>query len=91
MRVCNLASGSKGNCTYIEGDDVRLLVDIGVSAKYVVDNLNELNIQPESIDAILITHEHSDHIKGVINFAKKYSTKILCAEVLNIFKRLLYW
>ncbi|MBQ8522716.1 MAG: MBL fold metallo-hydrolase [Clostridia bacterium] len=83
MRVCNFASGSKGNCTYIESDNAKVLVDIGVSAKYVVDNLTELNINPESIDAILITHEHSDHIKGVINFAKKYRTKILCAEVLE--------
>jgi phosphoribosyl 1,2-cyclic phosphodiesterase len=83
MRVCNLASGSKGNCTYVESDYVRILVDIGVSAKYVVDNLTELGVAPESIDVILITHEHSDHIKGVVNFAKKYNTKILCAEVLK--------
>ena len=83
MRVCNLASGSKGNCTYIESDFAKVLVDIGVTAKYVVDNLTELNVAPESIDAILITHEHSDHIKGVVTFAKKYNTKILCAEVLK--------
>lgn len=83
MRVCNLASGSKGNCTYIESDNARLLIDMGVSAKYVVDNLAELNVAPESIDAILITHEHSDHIKGVTNFAKKYGIQILCAEVLK--------
>ena len=83
MRVCNLASGSKGNCTYIESDTARVIVDIGVSVKYVVDNLAEMNVLPESIDAILITHEHSDHIKGVANFAKKYGTRILCAEVLK--------
>lgn len=83
MRVCNLASGSKGNCTYIESDTAKLLVDIGVSAKYAVDNLLDINVEPSSIDAILITHEHSDHIKGVINFAKKYSTKIFCAEALE--------
>ena len=56
MRVCNLASGSKGNCTYVESDGARLLVDIGVTAKYVVDNLTELNVDPSTIDAILITH-----------------------------------
>ena len=83
MRVCNLASGSKGNCTYVESDGARLLVDIGVTAKYVVDNLTELNVDPSTIDAILITHEHSDHIKGVQIFAKKYSIKIFCAEVLK--------
>jgi len=83
MRVCNLASGSKGNCTYIESDTTRVLVDIGVTAKYVVDNLAELNIAPESVDAILVTHEHSDHIKGISTFARKYNTKIFCAEILK--------
>lgn len=83
MRVCNLASGSKGNCTYIESDNTKLLIDIGVTAKYVVDNLAELNVLPENIDAILITHEHSDHIKGVATFARKYNTRILCAEILK--------
>jgi len=83
VRVCNLASGSKGNCAYIESDTTKLIVDMGVTAKYVVDNLTELNVKPESIDAILITHEHSDHIKGIATFAKKYSTRILCAEVLK--------
>lgn len=83
MRVCNLASGSKGNCSYVESDSTRLLIDIGVTAKYVVENLTELNVNPESIDAILVTHEHSDHIKGITTFAKKYCTRILCAEVLK--------
>lgn len=83
MRVCNLSSGSKGNCTYVESDNVRILIDVGVNAKYVVDNLREIGVEPESIYAILITHEHSDHIKGVIAFAKKYRTKIMCAEVLK--------
>lgn len=83
MRVCNLASGSKGNCTYIETENAKVIVDIGVSAKYVTDNLTELNVLPESVDAILISHEHSDHIKGVASFAKKYNVKILCAEVLK--------
>jgi len=83
MRVCNLASGSKGNCTYIESDGTKMLIDLGVTAKYVVDNLTELKVLPEDIDAILITHEHSDHIKGVATFAKKYNVKILCAEILK--------
>lgn len=83
MRVCNFSSGSKGNCTYIEGDDAKILVDIGVNAKYVEDCLKELGVQPESIDAILVTHEHSDHIKGIMTFAKRYSTKILCAKILR--------
>ncbi len=83
MRVCNLSSGSKGNCTYVEGEYGKLLVDIGVNAKYVIDNLTEMGIKPEEINAILVTHEHSDHIKGITTFAKKYNTRIYCAEVLK--------
>lgn len=83
MRVCNLASGSKGSCTYIESDTSKILIDIGVSAKYVEECLRDMGVEPGTVDAILITHEHSDHIKGVINFAKKYSIKILCAEILR--------
>lgn len=83
MRVCNLSSGSKGNCTYVEGEVGKILIDIGVNAKYVVDNLNEIGVAPENINAILVTHEHSDHIKGISTFAKKYNTTIYCAEVLK--------
>lgn len=83
MRACNFSSGSKGNCTFIEGDDAKILIDIGVNAKYVEGCLQELGVMPESIDAILVTHEHSDHIKGIVTFAKRYSTKILCAEILK--------
>lgn len=83
MRVCNFSSGSKGNCTYIEGDDARVLIDMGVNAKYVEDCLKELGVDAESVDAILVTHEHSDHIKGIATFAKRYQTKIMCAEVLK--------
>lgn len=83
MRVCNLSSGSKGNCTYIECENVRILIDIGVNAKYVVNALSEMDVSPESVNMILITHEHSDHIKGVLAFAKKYRTKIMCAEILK--------
>ena len=76
MRICNLASGSSGNCTYIEGDSARILIDNGKPFSYIFNALNELNIAPETIDAILITHEHSDHIKGVEKFARTFNTKV---------------
>lgn len=76
MRICNLASGSSGNCTYIESAKTRILVDCGKSLPYVFNALNELSVDPASIDAILITHEHSDHIKGVEKFARTYNSKI---------------
>ena len=76
MRVCNLASGSSGNCTYIESDNARILIDNGKTLQYIFSALTSINVQPETIDAILITHEHSDHIKGIERFARTFNTKI---------------
>ena len=76
MRVCNLASGSSGNCTYIESEKARILIDIGKPFPYVFNALNEISVDPQTIDAILITHEHLDHIKGVQKFARTYNTKV---------------
>lgn len=76
MRVCNLSSGSEGNCTYIETDKVKILVDIGLSCAEVCKRLRVLNVDPKDINAILISHEHSDHIKGLDVFASKYNVKV---------------
>ena len=76
MRVCNLSSGSDGNCTYIETDNIKVLVDIGLSASEICKRLKVLGVEPQEIGAILISHEHSDHIKGLDVFASKYKTKI---------------
>lgn len=76
MRVCNLASGSSGNCTYIESGNAKILIDCGKPFPYVFNALNELGVDPGTIDAILITHEHSDHIKGITKFARTYNTKV---------------
>ncbi len=76
MRVCVLASGSKGNSTYIETNDAKILIDAGLSKKELENRLTQIGVNPSSIDAILITHEHSDHIKGLGQFAKTYNTKV---------------
>ncbi len=76
MRICNLASGSSGNCTYIESENARILIDCGKPFSYIFNTLNEISIDPATINAILITHEHSDHIKGVQQFAKRYNIPI---------------
>ncbi len=80
MRVCNLSSGSDGNLTYLETDNTKILVDIGLSCAETCKRLQLLNVQPQEIDAILITHEHSDHIKGLDVFASKYKTKVYVHE-----------
>ena len=70
MKVCCLASGSKGNCTYIETDNSKILLDCGISFKNLTEKLNLLQVNVKDINYILITHEHSDHIKGLEQLLK---------------------
>ena len=70
MQVSVLASGSKGNAIFIEMDGTRLLVDAGVGVRRVARALGELSVPLESLDAIFITHEHSDHVKGLETILK---------------------
>jgi phosphoribosyl 1,2-cyclic phosphodiesterase len=76
MRVINLASGSKGNLTYIENENTKILVDMGLSCQESIKRLSLLGVSPDQIDGILVTHEHSDHIKGIDVFSKKYNKPI---------------
>ena len=76
MRLCSIASGSSGNCIYVGSDDTHLLVDVGISGKRMEQGLNELELTGKDIDGILITHEHSDHIKGLGVVARKYQIPI---------------
>ena len=76
MRICNLSSGSDGNLTYIETKQAKVLLDAGLSCLEITKRLSLLGVGPEEIDAILITHEHADHIKGLDVFASKFNTKV---------------
>ncbi len=76
MKVCVLASGSKGNSTYIETNNHHILIDMGKNKKYIVDSLKSINVDPKSIDIILISHLHSDHISALETFIKTYKAKI---------------
>ncbi len=73
MKVVVLASGSKGNVTYVEDNDTRILIDVGKSCSYIEEKLHSIDVDPNSIDAILITHTHIDHINGIRTFYKKYN------------------
>lgn len=75
-----LASGSTGNCFYLETPKKRLLIDAGLTGKKITSLLAEIDRRPEDLDAILITHEHSDHIKGVGIMARKYNLDVYANE-----------
>ena len=75
-----LASGSSGNCFYLETDQKRILVDAGLSGKKITSLLGEIGRKPEDLDAILVTHEHKDHIHGVGVLARKYHLDIYANE-----------
>ncbi len=76
MRVFNLSSGSDGNATYIETENARILVDDGISCSETLKRLALIGVKGEDIDAIVVTHEHSDHIKGLDVFSKRFNTPI---------------
>lgn len=82
MKVCVLSSGSKGNTTYIESDNAKILIDVGNSAKYVKEKLEDIGANPSDINAILITHTHVDHIKGLRVFAKKYNIPVYITDIM---------
>ena len=75
MRVMTIASGSSGNCIYVGDDNTHVLIDTGISRKKVEEGLRRLDLSLNDINAILVTHEHSDHIKGIkfVPFDKVYS------------------
>lgn len=90
MKISVLSSGSKGNCTYVETKNHKILIDIGTSSLYVEKSLKQIGIDPSDIDIVLITHSHVDHVGGLKVFAKKYnpliyiSTEIMEEAKLNL-------
>lgn len=76
LNFCSLYSGSSGNSLLVETENTKLLIDAGVSSKKIETALTNLNIDPSSINGILITHEHSDHVQGLGTFSKKYDLPV---------------
>lgn len=77
---CPLASGSKGNCIYLGTNQTKILIDAGLSAKAIQTRLKEINVDLADIDAILITHEHMDHIQGLKTLAYKMRIPVLANQ-----------
>lgn len=80
FKFCSLSSGSSGNCQYIETDNIRILIDAGLSGKRIENLLKDIEVEANTIDCILITHEHTDHIKGAGILSRRYDIPIWANE-----------
>jgi phosphoribosyl 1,2-cyclic phosphodiesterase len=80
MIFCNLGSGSKGNSTYIQSEKGAILVDQGFSGREIVSRLTQAGLSPKNVAGIILTHEHSDHLRGVGTFARKYDVPVYLTE-----------
>lgn len=86
MKVSLLASGSKGNCCYVETSTGNFLIDVGMNSSYIENKLNSIEKSSKNINAVFITHTHVDHINGLKMFIKKYNPIIYLTE--KIYKEL---
>ncbi len=80
IEIIPLYSGSSGNSTLLKFGASKILVDLGKSTKQTLIALEQVGVAPEEIDAILVTHGHSDHICGIDVFIRKYNIPIYCSE-----------
>lgn len=83
MEIAIIGSGSKGNCTLITNNETSILIDAGLSASAICKGLASLNLSPKDIDAIFITHTHSDHIRGLAVLLKKHKINVYVTKKLH--------
>ncbi len=91
MQISLLASGSKGNAVYVESGETRLLIDAGLSGVEIIKRLHKIGVDERSLHAILISHDHSDHVRGAGTLARKlkipllasYPTRLACERLLK--------
>ena len=76
FNFCSLYSGSSGNSLFVETKNTKLLVDAGVSCKKIENALQDININPNTLDGILVTHEHTDHVQSLGTLARKFDLNV---------------
>lgn len=80
LEFCPLNSGSNGNSSFVMAGNTRLLVDAGLTGRTIAGALETIKVLPETIDAILVTHEHADHVRGIGVLARKYHIPVYANE-----------
>lgn len=80
LKFCSLYSGSTGNSLLVQNEKTNILFDAGVSAKKITEALTSLNVDPTNIDAIVVSHEHTDHVQGLGTFSKKFDIPVFANE-----------
>ena len=80
LNFCSLYSGSSGNSLFVETENTKILIDAGMSCKKIEEALHSIEVNPSSINAILVTHEHSDHVKGISTISKKFDIPVFATK-----------
>ena len=80
LNFSSLYSGSTGNSLFLQSDNSKVLIDTGVSAKKITEALASFNVNVEDLDAIVITHEHSDHVQSLGTLSKKYNIPVYATK-----------
>ncbi len=76
MKIASIASGSNGNCYYLENDEDAILIDAGVSTKQIVERMSRLGLSLSKLRGVFISHEHNDHIRGIDVFSRKHAVPV---------------
>lgn len=78
--MASIASGSNGNCYYVENDDDAVLIDAGVSTKQIVERMARLGLSVSKLRGVFISHEHTDHIRGIDVFSRKHAVPVFMTQ-----------
>jgi len=81
LKTCTLYSGSSGNSIYVESKNTKILIDVGVSCKKILEALEQIKVNILDINAILITHEHIDHTKALNLLSSKFNIPVYCNKL----------
>ncbi|MBO5349728.1 MAG: MBL fold metallo-hydrolase [Clostridia bacterium] len=80
FNFCSLFSGSSGNSLFVQNENTNILIDAGESAKKITNALSSINVSVESLDAIVVTHEHVDHVKSIGTLSQKYNIPVYATQ-----------